>query len=176
MSCLCSQRQQHSAKDLLIEEILNMSEERAAELARSLMKNAVQAGVSEHKPEVAAQTLATETALKNFLISDTGEISNVSRLVTLGYNLIRGSPEGEFEAGGNDVGIKPANQIFKFTFKLNSSFNVPDQVNYTVHPNYNQTLSKSVYVGGQSYRDGLADGVSASGTYVYRFPSMPALL
>ena len=46
-------------------------------------------------------------------------LSLVTRYVGVGYDLIKGSPEGEFNGGGGDPGIKITRHIYDFTYDRN---------------------------------------------------------
>ena len=62
-------------------------------------------------------------------------LSTVTRYVGVGYNLLRGNPEGDYDRGGIDPGIKITKHILKFTydqgkqaFYRGATNNLPDQV------------------------------------------------
>lgn len=139
---------------------MRMSEESAAELA---------AAMSVSKTDTTEQ--AAESAMQDPIVLEaTHDVSNVSKLVSFGYNLIRGCPEGEFESGGMDVGIRSTNQIFKFTFDkgkvdsyVDSTLSQPDQVDYIPRTVYTLLTADNVYGGGKSYRDTVTTAVTAAG-------------
>ena len=94
-----------------------------------------------------------------------------TRFVGVGYNLIRGAPEGTFEGGGSDPGIKVAHHIHRFTYNqnkkkdfLNKRYRVPDQVNYFLRSSCTKTDERRAYIGSKSYQSNLAASISAEGT------------
>ena len=100
-------------------------------------------------------------------------VSNVSRLVSYGYNLIRGCPD---EYRGLDGGIRTSLPIFKFTFNqgksdpyFNSATSLPDQVYFEPHMDKALTTSHNIYGGEKSYRDTMITGVSAAGKNLHFF-------
>ena len=65
------------------------------------------------------------------------QLSLVTRYTGTGYNLVRGNPEGDFNRGGIDPGIRTTNEIFSHTytmgkkaFYLGRAMDVPDQVKF----------------------------------------------
>lgn len=49
-------------------------------------------------------------------IEETDQLTTITRYVGVGYNLLRGSPDGDFERGGVDPGILSTGVIFEFTY------------------------------------------------------------
>jgi hypothetical protein len=98
------------------------------------------------------------------------QLSLVTRYTGTGYNLVRGNPEGDFNRGGIDPGIRTTNEIFSHTytmgkkaFYLGRGMAVPDQVNF--HMTHSCAASQSVlaYSGRKSYMKELEKSVSVSG-------------
>ena len=101
---------------------------------------------------------------------DADQLSLVTRYAGVGYNLIRGSPDGEFSTGGVDPGIKITRHIFGFTYDegkmgnyLQESMDVPDQVIFHAFASCSSSRTENVYSGSQSYQSGLAVSVEAEG-------------
>jgi len=95
--------------------------------------------------------------------------------VGIDYNLIRGAPEGEFSSGGIDPGIKITCHIFGFTYNQNkkanyleTSMNVPDQVNFHSFSSCSSSTEKTAYSGTKSYQKELEVNVDAEGKYLYK--------
>jgi hypothetical protein len=98
------------------------------------------------------------------------QLSLVTRYVGVGYNLIKGSPEGDFSYGGIDPGIKITRHIFDFTYNegkqanyLGEAMNVPDQVNFHATESCSASEVNRAYSGAASYRDDLSLGVEVEG-------------
>jgi hypothetical protein len=103
---------------------------------------------------------------------DADQLSLATRYVGIGYNLIRGSPEGDFNLGGNDPGIKITHHIFRFTYDenkmasyLGSSMQVPDQVNFQAFSTCASSTEKKAYSGAKSYQEELSVNVEAEGKH-----------
>lgn len=95
-------------------------------------------------------------------------LSLVTRHVGVGYDLIRGSPEGDFASGGVDPGIKTARHIFNFTYHekkreyyMGKPYDVPDQVHFQAF----QTCCEAnvTYTGAASYQKDLSQSVESDG-------------
>lgn len=97
-------------------------------------------------------------------------LSLVTRYTGTGYNLVRGNPEGDFNRGGIDPGIKTTNEIFSHTytmrkkaFYLGRGMDVPDQVNFHMTQSCAASHSVQAYSGRKSYMKELERSVSVSG-------------
>ena len=106
-------------------------------------------------------------------LENADQLSLVTRYAGVGYNLIRGSPDGEFRTGGVDPGIKITRHIFGFTYDegkmgnyMQESMDVPDQVNFQAFASCSSSKTESVYSGSKSYQSNLAVGVEADGKSV----------
>lgn len=132
---------------------MKMSE---AELARAITKTGITKKLSSKTQRAKASNDETGT-----------EISDVSKLVSHSYNLIRGCPDEQFWSEGADPGIITTKQVFKFTFKEgktdSGSLPQPDQVEYEPYADISPETSHSVYGGGKSFRDAMSSEVSAAG-------------
>ena len=114
---------------------------------------------------------------QNEVISDVDAVEMVAdrlslatRYVGVGYDLVRGSPEGEFRRGGVDPGIKITRHIFGFTYTkgkmahyFDKSMKVPDEVVFHSFSSCSATESHSAYSGSSSYRNNLASSVQVRG-------------
>lgn len=151
-------------RNLLSDKITELTEDKISELAKSIL-------ISESKRTVRStnDNRTLESTIMNGTGDITHEVTGISRLVSFGYNLIRGCPDGGFENGGIDSGIRTSHSIFKFTFHkgkndsyFDSSYSQPDQVHF--EPSLESLESSdNVYGGGKSYRDAITTGVSAAG-------------
>ena len=79
--------------------------------------------------------------------------------VGIGYDLLKGNPEGDFNQGGIDPGYKLARNILKRTYTKNkeASFNgetikIPDQMAYHPVSSCSSVESISVYTGTKRYQ------------------------
>lgn len=109
------------------------------------------------------------------LTSETGEKQGLpllkeARYVGVGYNLVRGAPEGTFRTGGVDPGIKITHHILRFTYHEDKSRffhgkkgRVPDQVNYQLLSSCSGSNKKRLYSGAKSYQSNLATSVQGEG-------------
>ena len=98
------------------------------------------------------------------------QLSLVTRYAGLGYNIIRGNPEGDFNRGGIDPGIKTTRVIFAHTYRMgNRAFyrggvmEVPDQVKFHAVQSCASSQSVDAYSGRKSYMKELETSVSAGG-------------
>lgn len=103
-------------------------------------------------------------------IEETDQLTTITRYVGVGYNLLRGSPDGDFERGGVDPGILSTGVIFEFTYDkgkeayfMDSPMQVPDQVNFQPASSCSTRHKSSVYSGAKSYQKSLNIGVDAGG-------------
>ena len=142
-----------------------MTEDNAAELAESLK---ISESKNEKKMNSKSKTRLLDTKARLMNADLTSQISPVSALVSHGYNLIRGFPEGDFTSAGPDPGLMTSKQIFQFTFALgkmdDDSLPQPDQVEFQAKTDFAVVNTAYVYGGGDSYRDAASTGVSAAGT------------
>lgn len=92
----------------------------------------------------------------------------------MGYNLLEGNPEGDFNRGGVDPGIKSTRFIFKQTFsssQTNTIFyrgqkmRVPDQVTFHQTQSCVKSSSTNAYSGQSSYKKELSLSVQAEGKH-----------
>ena len=100
------------------------------------------------------------------------QLSLATRYAGTGYNLIRGNPEGDFNYGGVDPGIKTTNEIFAHTYTkrkrayyLGKTMQVPDQVNFHMSHSCAASHTVKAYSGRKSYMKELETSVSVSGIY-----------
>ena len=98
------------------------------------------------------------------------KLSLVTRYAGTGYNLVRGNPEGDFNRGGIDPGIKTTNVIFSHTYTmrkkayyLGRGMDVPDQVQFHMTQSCAQSQSAQAISGRKSYMKELEGSVSVSG-------------
>ena len=97
-------------------------------------------------------------------------LSLVTNYAGVGYDLIYGSPEGDFNRGGLDPGIKLTRNVFKFTYAQNKrayylrrSMRVPDDVRFHATRSCVGTTERRAYSGARSYQKELQGSVSAEG-------------
>ena len=91
----------------------------------------------------------------------------ITRYAGMGYNLLRGNPEGSFETGGKDPGIHNTRWIFNLTYTMNKegfycdkTVAVPDQVEF--HPMEacaSQSFTRT-YSGQTSYQKELENNIN----------------
>lgn len=98
------------------------------------------------------------------------QLTSIVRYVGVGYNLLKGSPDGSFAKGGEDPGILITQVIFEFTYEkgkedyyLEKTVQVPDQVNFHATASCSAENRTSVYSGAKSYQDSLNFGINPSG-------------
>lgn len=104
---------------------------------------------------------------------ETDQLTSVVRYVGVGYNLLKGSPDGDFELGGIDPGVRTTREIFDFTYNqvpkkeayfIDAIVQVPDQVNFQPVASCSTQNKASVYSGEKSYQKSLNYGIDAKGT------------
>ena len=100
---------------------------------------------------------------------ESDRLTAVTRYVGVAYHLLEGSPDGDFDIGGIDPGIRATRVIFEFTYNRNKSayvdgpVAVPDQVNYQPQASCTKDSQNNVYSGAKSYQESLNFGVNAGG-------------
>ena len=101
-------------------------------------------------------------------------LSLVTRYVGVGYDLIRGSPEGDFDSGGGDPGIKITHHIFGFTYQkdrkayyMEQPMSLPDQVNFHASAMCAKSFETRAYSGAKSYQKDLSVSVKAQGNFIW---------
>ena len=104
-------------------------------------------------PEAIIQSNNLEGALAQL-----DQLSLVTRFTGTGYNIIEGNPEGDFNIGGVDPGVKTTNVIFAHTysnekkaFYQGRAMDVPDQVNFHMSESCASSHSVQAYSGRKSY-------------------------
>ena len=97
-------------------------------------------------------------------------LSLVTRYAGTGYNLVRGNPEGDFNRGGIDPGIRTTNDIFNHTYAMRKKayyqgrvMDVPDQVNFHMTQSCAAAHTVQAFSGRKSYMKELERSVSVSG-------------
>ena len=97
-------------------------------------------------------------------------LSLVTRYAGTGYNLVRGNPEGDFNRGGIDPGIRTTNEIFTHTYNMRKkayyrgrAMDVPDQVNFHMTQSCAASHTVQAFSGRKSYMKELERSVSVSG-------------
>ncbi|KAL9962439.1 hypothetical protein ACROYT_G031543 [Oculina patagonica] len=89
------------------------------------------------------------------------------KFLGVGYNIIKGNPEGELSRGGVDPGLHSTRRIFKLTWAtgkttVDKKYRVPDQVNFVHRSSCYKTTTYEVISGANSYQDRLKVDVKAS--------------
>ena len=91
--------------------------------------------------------------------------------VGVGYNLLKGNPEGgSLSRGGVDPGLLVTMKIFRLTYEKNRKsidwkYRVPDQVSFAPRSSWNcqENTKNELVTGTESYQDELKLDVEASG-------------
>lgn len=89
--------------------------------------------------------------------------------VGVGYNLLKGNPEGGASSiGGIDPGLLSTRKIFQLTWKTNKlssdkMYNVPDQVSFAPFHSWVEENSTNAVFGAKSYQEELKVEVGAEG-------------
>ena len=89
--------------------------------------------------------------------------------VGVGYNLLKGNPEGGASSiGGIDPGLLSTRKIFQLTWKTNKlssdkMYNVPDQVSFAPFHSCVEENSTNAVFGAKSYQEELKIEVGAEG-------------
>ncbi len=96
--------------------------------------------------------------------------SLVTRYAGMGYNILQANPEGDFNRGGIDPGIKTTRFVFKHTYTQGNEIyyqgrrmQVPDQVTFHQTHSCAQSHSTKAYSGQTSYRKELSVNVETEG-------------
>lgn len=133
-------------------------------LVRKILQTSMAANVAEEEVETTDEGEALEEA------SDS--LTAVTRYVGVPYHLLKGSPDGDFDAGGIDPGIRATRNIFEFTYdegKTAYSYvdgetvSVPDQVNFQPQASCSRNRQNNLYSGAKSYQKSLDFGLNVGG-------------
>ena len=129
--------------------------------------------LAEEKTLSEAIIQSNPSALDNYLedaLAQLDQLSLVTRFTGTGYNIVEGNPEGDFNRGGVDPGVKTTNVIFAHTysngkkaFYQGRAMDVPDQVNFHMSESCASSHSVQAYSGRKSYMKVLDRSVSVSG-------------
>ena len=140
--------------------------------------NFIQQAVLREKATLESNVTTLDKAIQQSLTSDSEEIAQeqldrlslVTRYAGTGYNLVRGNPEGDFNKGGVDPGIRTTNFIFTHTYAMRKeafyrgrAMDVPDQVNFHMSQSCASSHTVQAYSGRKSYMKELERSVSVSG-------------
>ena len=102
----------------------------------------------------------------------------ITRYAGMGYNFLRGNPEGDFNLGGKDPGILNTRWIFNLTYTMGregyyggKTVAVPDQVNFHPMESRSKKSSTKAYSGQTSYQKELERNIKAgiSGTCMHEY-------
>ena len=98
----------------------------------------------------------------NFTEADLQELDAlypIARYAGMGYNILRGNPEGDFVQGGRDPGIHDTRWIFNLTYMSNKegrygekTVAVPDQVEFHPTKSCASRSRTKAYSGQSSYQ------------------------
>ena len=98
------------------------------------------------------------------------QLSLVTQYAGMGYNVLQASPEGDFNRGGIDPGIKTTRFVFKHTynggkraFYRGRAMSVPDQVEFHMTQACSRRETTNAYSGQTSYKNELSVNVESSG-------------
>ena len=112
----------------------------------------------------------------NVYIEERDALYPISRYAGMGYNLLRGNPEGDFDIGGKDPGIQGTRWIFNLTYTMNKEGHykgitvaVPDQVEFQPRWTCASRLLTKAYSGQTSYQWELARNVNIGISGMLRF-------
>ena len=113
------------------------------------------------------------------VVKISGDAPKGLHFVGVGYNLLKGNPEGAARYGGVDPGLLITRKIFKLTWNTNKKsvdkrFSVPDQVTFAPRSSCVTINKKEVFSGSKSYQKKLNVDVQVSGkrkNRVLRFQS-----
>ena len=103
------------------------------------------------------------------VVKGSGDAPNGLHFVGVGYNLLKGNPEGgDVTNGGVDPGLLITRKILKLTWNTNKKtvdnrISVPDQVTFAPRSSCVTTTKKEVFSGCKSYQEKLNDDVQVSG-------------
>lgn len=108
--------------------------------------------------------------LESTALAQLDQLSLVTRYAGTGYNLVRGNPEGDFNLGGVDPGIRTTQEIFAHTYTSRKKafyrgrvMQVPDQVNFHMSQSCGSSHTVQAYSGRKSYMKELQNSVGVSG-------------
>ena len=107
-------------------------------------------------------------ALCSLPVTLSGNLPKGLDYIGVGYNLLKGNPEGSLSTGGIDPGLLVTRKIFKLTWKENKTtvggtMKIPDQISYVSREACFKITQKNVLSGAKSYQDKLKVDASASG-------------
>ena len=92
----------------------------------------------------------------------------ITRYAGMGYNILRGNPEGDFNTGGKDPGIRSTRWIFNLTYSMGregyyrgKTVALPDQVNFHPRTSCTEKSTTRAYSGQTSYQKELEWNVNA---------------
>ena len=103
------------------------------------------------------------------VVKGSGDAPRGLHFVGVGYNLLKGNPEGgDVTNGGVDPGLLITRKIFKLTWNTNKKsvdnrISVPDQVTFAPRSSCVTTNKKEVFSGAKSYQEKLNADVQVSG-------------
>lgn len=88
--------------------------------------------------------------------------TDVEDFVGIGYDLLRGNPEGDFNEGGIDPGYRLARNIFKRTYEEGkedlyngNTVKIPDQMAYQPLSSCSSKETARIFHGTESYQSKL---------------------
>ena len=91
----------------------------------------------------------------------------ITRYAGMGYNYLRGNPEGDFNKGGKDPGIRSTRWIFNLTYSMGregyyrgKTVALPDQVNFHPRTSCMEKSTTRAYSGQTSYQKELERNVN----------------
>ena len=152
-----------------------MSEIKAALIQHSRVKNRniqVYSGANSTNPDANEEDPISElfSANEERALTQFNQLSLATRYAGTGYNLIKGNPEGDFNYGAVDPGIKTTNEIFTHTYRngkrvyyLGKAMQVPDQVKFHMSDSCAASHTVKAYSGRKSYMKELESSISVSG-------------
>ena len=130
-----------------------------------------------HAAEESLLALKFEDLLDDVIAEERASLYPITRYAGMGYNYLRGNPEGDFMRGGKDPGLKDTRWILNLTYAQNKGqYNartvfIPDQVEFQPSQTCASRSSTRAYSGQKSYQKELQRnikfGLSDSSIYHY---------
>ena len=99
-----------------------------------------------------------------------GPLTLATDYIAIGYDYLKGNPDGDFASGGLDRGLKLSRRVFKFTYDNNDRTiyngvvsSLPDQVAFQATASCEAKETSYAYSGTSSYQRKLDFSIKAEG-------------
>ena len=91
-------------------------------------------------------------------------------VIGVGYDILRGNPDGDPSKGGIDPELKTTRKILKLTWNdgklsVNKKYKVPDQIVFADRDSFASKTVQDVFSGTRSYQDKLKTSVNVDGEW-----------